>query len=81
MDNDDFRFDHIKREVLPDGRIRYSAEQIVEEIEIPRFKNDAERDAYFASAIGQMEKRMMKQIAETNPYMDLLTNKTFPHAP
>lgn len=79
MDNDDIRFDHIKRQVLPDGRIRYSAEQIVEEIEIPRFKNDAERDAYYASALGQMEARMLKQIAETNPYLDLITPKVFPH--
>ncbi len=72
MDSDQIYFDDIKREVLPDGRIRYFAEKIVTEIEIPmpRSKSEIEK-LYEGMAKGLMEK-MARDLAVSNPYMNLL---------
>lgn len=75
MDNDDIYFDEIKREVLPDGRIRYYAEKIVREIEIPAPGTRNELEQRFHDAAEPFRNRMLDIISKDNPYLELLEGK------
>lgn len=75
MDNDQIYFDDIKREVLPDGRIRYYAEKIVTEIEIEVPRTHSEFLDRLAVSSEHVLKDMYERIALTNPYAELMEGK------
>jgi hypothetical protein len=72
MDNGEIYFDEIKREVLPDGRIRYYAEKIVHEVEteVPRTENEIAQ--LFAKSAECFRTSLVEHIAFNNPYITLL---------
>lgn len=72
MDNNDIYFDEIKREVLPDGRIRYYAEKIVQEIEISAPRSENEIAQRFAKSVEKFKRNIVQHIAFNNPYATLL---------
>ena len=65
-----FDFKDIKREVLPDGRIRYSAETIVTEriVEVPT--NPEEYKKWISHSSMRLQNAIAKRIAETSPFFD-----------
>lgn len=62
----------VKREVLPDGRIRYYAEEIVEErvIDVPIDPDSYQ--AWMAAAAKGLHQSTIKQIIENDPYLNLI---------